>query len=249
MLFLDANTRQPPDSTGANQVGVVVTPQSVLFSRSRRVIESSLEQLRPHVTGVLRLRQPEYREKVAAYFQNHRKHYRLVLTGLRALQVGNLRLFDSPTPMPTAPVYRSREEFERSWADLQASAQVGDSVFTFDQSSSISRAIAWLDRGSWSHVAVCVGNSMIQEAVSAGVVRSELRSYRDTRFHVGLYRPYQPIPNVAASLAYADSTIGARYNYWGALGLGVATVLHRPSRERTPNGLIYGGRLFLVTHV
>ena len=249
VLFLDAETSQAPDHSGANQVGIVDTQRQVLFCRARTVVARDLGSVRAHATQVLRLREPEYRNRVLAYFNNHRGHYRLFLTGLRALQVGNLFLFDTPSPMPSARTFHSYKDFESSWDTLELSAQVGDAIFTFDRRSTISRIIAWIDQGAWSHVAVYVGDGLIQEAVAAGVVRRELRTYRDARFHVGLYRFYQPIRDSAAALHYADTTLGMKYNYWGAVALGVATLLHRRTRERTPNGIIYGGRFFLVTHV
>jgi hypothetical protein len=59
------------------------------------------------------------------------------------------------------------------------------------------------------------------------MVRRELRTYRDMRFHVGLYRSFQSMRDPVAALSYADSTLGVRYNYWGAFAVGVATLVER----------------------
>jgi hypothetical protein len=43
--------------------------------------------------------------------------------------------------------------------------------------------------------------------------------------------------------------VGRPYSYIGALALGIRTFCHLRSEFTTPNGLVYSGAFYLVTHV
>ncbi|MGE3577206.1 MAG: hypothetical protein AB7I25_02015 [Vicinamibacterales bacterium] len=251
VLMLDPRSPSPVDEFGANEVGLVVR-ERVLVCYRRRVTELAISEAKSLAKHVMR---PKSEAAVSAaqleaFVAANRDRYRLFLTALRALRHGNGKLFERSDLMPARPGARTEDQYEKRWRELESAAQPGDLVFSRDLGSWMSSIIAWIDDGSWSHVAVVVSGGMLVEAITSGVVGRSIRSYRDPRFHVGLYRPMKSEQfNVKAAEEWASSTLGLPYSYVGAISLGLRTLLHQRTKFHTPNGMVYSGEMFLVDHL
>jgi len=102
----------------------------------------------------------------------------------------------------------------------------------FDTESIVSRVIAAIDGGVWSHVADYIGNGRIIEATVRGVVDRSVNAYRCLRYRIGLYRvrDAETDPNrfekAAKYVSFARSQLGKRYGFGKALRLGIMRALH-----------------------
>jgi hypothetical protein len=247
LIFADSETDAPIDESGGNQLGIAITNGVVVFCRRRRLVRVPTSKLLSEVRAVNRPTAPLRADAVVTFFEEHATHYRLFLAGLRAMREGNYRFFGL-SPMPNAPRYSNREEFDEAWRRLAATAEPGDLIAVYDKRSWISRVIAGIDGGAWSHVAVCTASGVIDEALTSGITRRALQSYKSIRYHVGVYRSHRPIPDLEAGRQFADAHLGNPYNFRGALMLGVRTLLHLRTEFPTPNGLVYSGHFYLVDH-
>ena len=71
---------------------------------------------------------------------------------------------------------------------MRKQALPGDAIFTFDRASGLSSMIRDFDWSMWSHVANYVGNGLLSEATTQGVVESSFdRLYKGT-LDSALYR-------------------------------------------------------------
>lgn len=78
------------------------------------------------------------------------------------------------------------------------------------------RAGSWF--GPWSHVAIIDGDDVIEaRALRRGVVRTPLVSAvaRASEYEVVAI----PTPSDAAGIAWARTTVGAPYDWWGVFGI------------------------------
>jgi cell wall-associated NlpC family hydrolase len=92
--------------------------------------------------------------------------------------------------MPKFTEYNSDEEYKYAWNRVIPKMSKGDLISTFNSNSMISKIIAKIDKGSWSHSAIYIGDYKIAEAISRGVVRRDINVYKSRNIHIGIYRPY-----------------------------------------------------------
>ena len=139
-----------------------------------------------------------------------------------------------------APLHDEIDSFEheRRCALLAASAQPFDELFTFDPTSWISRRIASLSNGLWSHVGTVGLEGVLYEAVTSGVRAVELTKYLRQPYRLALYRPNGAIGDPHAADAWLQSQVGKRYAFGKATWAGLASVLNLPGRQPLPNDLL-----------
>ena len=155
--------------------------------------------------------------------------------GLRAVQEAN-RLALCENQIPPKLLYASAADRDNRWAELVASLECGDTIATMDSKSIISRAIARLDGGEWSHVAVHLQDGYLLETTTTGTHRSSIETYNHPSIHVGVYRRCVPLTDPERSrllnvgLAVQSGTRRMRFNpdrYWyiGAVMAGINSII------------------------
>lgn len=255
IIFLDKKTKQPPDESGCNQIGVLLTNRKILFVRNRRVKELGLAQLNSSRALALPFKSAEFAKSFLEYFETNKGNSHLFTAGLKALNAKNDAFFSSPIIMPQLKKYDSDEAYEEAWNNLLPQMQKADLVCTFNEKSLISRFIASLDKGIWSHSALYMGDGQISEAIAQGLVIGDIATYKSKDVHIGIYRHFEMTPQRAeAVIQGALLHIGKGYAYRKAIRLGLRLVLGLkldPSKagDVTPNGLVYSGGVRLVAHI
>lgn len=256
IIFEDKNCNYKiSEKTGCNQTGILVSEKEIICRRHRKVVYVSLDDLKECKVYIHVIKDREIAHKIVRFFKNTIDNYRLFQCGLNALHIENYRLFDSETIMPKFRRYHSIDEYNREWDRIVPLLRKGDLINTFQSTSFISKFIANLDKGVWSHSASYIGYKKIQEAISKGVVKRELSSYKDINTHIGIYRAHG-IEKVDLSTAeeFWRNSVGWKYAYFKAIILGIRTLLGLTDdkygpRDKTPNGLVYAGNLYLVDYL
>jgi len=252
ILFLDDKTPMPPDSSGCNQVGVVLPNGKVLFFRRNRLREIEVENVAKGAKKLISQREPSLLQKIAEYFDTNKKNYFLFRLGMSAIREGKGEIFKSPNIMPVFDYNLSNDEYEKRWNNFLEILELGDFVFTFNKNSIISRFIARLDKGSWSHCGIYSDNGNILESIASGVTKRKIEVYKERYIHIGCYRFFNESTAAAKKrVQIASSFIGISYNYKGAILLGIKMLLgiRLLKQAPTPNGLIYTGAMYLVDYI
>ena len=255
IIFLDKMTKQAPDESGCNQIGVLLANKKIHFVRKRRVMEMGLAQLNSSRLSALPFKSSEFARSFLEYFERNKGNRHLFTAGLKALSAENEAFFSSPTIMPQFKRYGSYKEYEEAWNNLMPQLKKADLLCTFDEKSLISRFIARLDKGKWSHSATYMGNGQIIEAIAQGIVKRDITAYKSKHIHIGIYRRFDMTPQLAeAMIQELLSHIGKGYSYKKAIWLGLRIVLglqldaSKP-QDVTPNGLVYSGEVRLIAYI
>jgi hypothetical protein len=166
--------------------------------------------------------------------------------GIKALiKIDNYHdFFLDPYRMLHFVEYKTFEEYEQAWNRVIGKMKKFDVFFSFDSRSLISRLIKSLDKGSWSHCGIYMGDGMVIEAVSKGVLKRGIESYKNIGIHLGVYRYRVTTDKEQQALDSLIADIGKPYGYVKAIILGIRTLCRlniEPSRpgDSTPNGIIY----------
>lgn len=174
-------------------------------------------------------------DEIEAFFTLNRDNPELFNRGVQAL-TENLHFFDQPIKLPILkPI--SPDEFEQRWREFVALLRAGDLIKLIDTASTISRLIAHLDHGVWSHSATYVGDGTVCEAITSGVVERSIEVYHSPRFRLGLYR-LRPDPTPERPARMVDllrSQIGSPYNWAGVSRLALGGLLKCGSSIRLPS--------------
>lgn len=255
VIFFDKGTKQPPDESGCNQTGVLLTNRNILFVRNGKLVEINFTKLNPLLAFALPFRSLKLSSRILKYFESNKGNQHLFMLGLEALKVQGEEFSPPPIIMPKLTTYKSVEAYEDAWNNLLPQLQKADLVCTFNEKSLLSMLIANLDKGTWSHSALYVGGGQICEAIKDGVVKRDIKVYKNKHIHIGIYRRFDMTPQLAeAAVQRALLVIGRGYSYRKAMRLGLRLVfglkidLYRPG-DVTPNGLIYRGGFHLVGYV
>ncbi|HTO66851.1 MAG TPA: hypothetical protein VMM15_37010, partial [Bradyrhizobium sp.] len=177
-----------------NKTGYVSDAGWVVYPFWRSLRKAPFEAIRKRKHTLVPLSFMTNLESIEAFFSQNRANASLFFQGLNALAKHDDTFFEPPVRLPILqPI--SREEFERSWEQLLLLVRPTDQIMVIDTNSFISRAIAAVDQGVWSHVAGYVGNGNIIEAGLSGVVERPLTVYRSQRYRIGLYRVRSIIGN------------------------------------------------------
>jgi hypothetical protein len=160
-------------------------------------------------------------ENIETFFAQNRPNADLFFQGLNAFGRRDDAFFESPVRLPILqPI--SPGEFEKKWEQLLILVRPTDQIMVTDTSSLLSRAIASLDQGVWSHVGGYVGDGKIIEAILSGVVERPLNVYRSPQYRIGLYRVKgfdgnvetpESAKRIESFVAFVRARVGARYGY------------------------------------
>ncbi len=255
IIFFDKNTNEPPDETGCNQIGVVLGGNTILFVRKRKIIEKDINDLNILKATGFHYKDQAFGSKVHRYFEVNKTNHHLFTLGLTMLKSEGRRFFDFPTIMPNLITWTSSAAYDAAWNALVQKLLLADLICTFNEKSLLSRLIASLDGGSWSHSAVYVGDGQICEAMSEGLLRRPIEVHRNKHTHFGIYRVFDITPQQqAAMVTEAKRHLGKGYNYIGAIRVGLKLLFRvkldpKKPGHKTPNDLIYTGAYYLVDYL
>ena len=260
ILFFDKKTKEPPGpKTGCNQIGVFISEQTILYCRNRKIVYIEIDDLIGSKVTICGLKDKTKSDKIINYFKKSKSNYRLFKLGVRALMLHNMKVFDDPYIMPKLRNYGSEDEYQKNWDRVYSKLKKADLIFTYNSKSLISKVIANIDKGSWSHSGIYNGNGKILEAISKGGVKRKIDVYRNKHIHLGIYRAIDyalltnnDIDEILDILSV--ETLGLKYGFHKALILGIRTLLGLTEdkfspTDLTPNGLIYAGNLYLVDFI
>jgi hypothetical protein len=127
-----------------------------------------------------------------------------------------------------------------------------DPIFTFDRQSLLSKLIAVLTHGPFSHVATYLGDGKIWEIVTSGARVVPLEVYKGRgRYRVAAYRHYgYEKKDRATQQAELMQLVGnVRYGYFGAVFAGFKSYFRFHRESATPNGIILSGPLIFIEQV
>lgn len=232
VLFLDPKLNRLPDETGYNQIGIVVSDCEILCRRGNRVSRLSKIESANNKCDIYKPVSEQLTANVVEYFSKNIVSSRIFDLGITALlNKAPVDLFDHPLLMPDFKKLPC-VDFEQRWNRVEAVVKPGDIVFTYDTESFISKFIANLDKGAWSHVGIYVGDGYICEAITNGVVQRPITEYKNKKIRMGIYR-YKGISPEAANdfVDECKSRIGDSYNWWGAIKLGIKMILKIESKK------------------
>jgi len=257
MFFVDKKSKEKlGPKTGCNQTGIFVSHSEIIFVRKRKVQKINVDELKGTKVAIHKVADGSLSRNIVAFFKNIKDNYRMFGLGIRALANHNFEVFDSENIMPKFENYSSIAQYDIAWSELTSKLRKGDLIFTFNKKSRISKLIAAIDNGSWSHCGIYMGQGNIFEAISKGRVVRNIEAYKNLNIHLGVYR------SGMAKQSFTDETInkfvneeaGPDYGYLKAILLGIRTVLGLNNdkfspTDVTPNGLIYSGSLYLVGYL
>jgi hypothetical protein len=182
-------------------------------------------------------------ENIEAFFSQNRDNPFLLYCGTLALATGNNAPFRNPIKLPILTPL-APGEFEQKWQEFVSLLRPGDLIQSVDTRSLVSRVIAAVDHGVWSHVTTYIGDGQVFEATTSGVVEQSIEAYRSPRFRLGVYRPPATASQTDTLIAALRSQIGKPYAYRKVLTVALRKLLNQePSagkhRHRvTPNELV-----------
>jgi YD repeat-containing protein len=226
----------------ANKVGYLTRAGIVIYPWRWGLKRKGITAIERHHKVFAISELPPLREddNIETFFTQNRANPYLFSVGVHALN-GRLEYFNNPVKLPILDRIPS-EEFERRWGRFTALLRPGDAIYTLDTQSAVSRLIAYLDQGTWSHSATYIGNGQIIEAIPPCIVERSIDVYRSPRYRLGLYRFIATPEQTELQLAFARSQIGKPYAYRKVLRLAMRKLLLRPppaGRQVTPNEFIY----------
>jgi hypothetical protein len=229
VIFYDRWSRHPL-SGGCNQWAFVVDGERALFSRWL-VHSMSLKRLRQNSSAIaIRRIPPELAEHVAAFLLRYRWRPALFKAAVNFLQFTNYMPFLTGKFFPDDVTYK-------------------DDAETFDRTSFISKMIALLTHGPFSHVATYLGDGKIFEIVTSGARVVPIETYKGRhKYRVAAYRHYGH--NAMTQQEYHEmmmSDVGSvRYGYLGAIGAGIRSYFGFHRESGSPNGIVLSGPLAFI---
>lgn len=169
-----------------------------------------------------------------------------------AIEFANLHFFEQPTPLPAVDETLPERERSRRFEALLKKIVPGDVLLTVNIQSLMSRFIAWVDHGVWSHGAIYLGDGDIGEMLTSGYRIGSVRVYDAPQYRVGLYRHAHGIDPAKypllreAAMRYQRS--GPLYGHFNAGVAGLIAILNLGAfvKCNTPNAFALNGCLYLV---
>jgi hypothetical protein len=257
IFFYDELTKIPPGlkKTGCNQTGVFVDDKNILFCRGRKVVSIHKNKLLGTKVVITQIKDKALLPNISEYFKASRHNYRLFRLGIRALALCNFDVFKTQVIMPYFNEHDKEIDHENAWNRVISKLQISDLIFTVDSKSILSRIIAAVDEGSWSHCGIYIGNNEIFEVTSKGAFTRAINVYNKKNIHLGIYRHYEMIncENFIDDFV-KDNTSNNKYPYIKAFVIGFRTYFgladsDNPEEILTPNGLVYRGDLILIDYL
>ncbi|MEZ0175553.1 MAG: hypothetical protein AB9Q20_14765 [Candidatus Reddybacter sp.] len=250
IAFKDNDKSHCPDETGYNKVGYITHSNIVIFQYKKRMVKKELSTLRllPHQLIPINNNDLDIK-KVNAFFENNVLTFELFHIGLTQLLEVNTAYFNRPIKLPKHNEITIKDHDTR-WRELILEHKNGDALLTFDTESLFSKLISIVDKGPWSHVALCTGEGTVIEALTGGGVQERpIEVYENPKYRVGLYRFRNGVPEPEKGVAFGRAQIGKPYNFSGAAIAGIQKIFMRQRIEPTPNDIAIQPELDLIVHV
>jgi hypothetical protein len=230
------------DSTGFSKTAYVTANDVVIHPRRSRIAMTPLSRItkRPH--QFIELPNLAHAQQIETFFTKNVINNTIYVIALQQISDANSPFWLSPIKIPILKSI-SAEEYETRWNKMKSVLQKGDAIFSIDTKSVTSRMIAYLDQGTWSHVGTYTGDGKIVEATTSGVIERDLEAYHNCRYRLGAYRiPGATEEKIDSMISFLRKQVGKRYNYFGAVTLGLRLVLGMwptaQARHRTPNMVV-----------
>ncbi|MBN2036483.1 MAG: hypothetical protein JW768_07045 [Chitinispirillaceae bacterium] len=120
------------------------------------------------------------------------------------------------TQYPPLFIHKSQEEHESRLQLIKNIAEPGDTLFTFNNMSRISKLIRRYDRCQFSHCALVTINKTIINVGLDGVKEIKFDNFNDKRYFLGLYRARNIERSKRNEIgAYCYKTLGRKFNWAG----------------------------------
>lgn len=247
--FRDYDVWHRPDKSGMNKVGYITSGNTVIHQVRQHFVEIPFGQLSKKQPDLFEINCSEERKaQIEAFFTLNMPNPDLMQRGLQALLKGPHDFFENPVRLPKLfPI--SKAEHEKRWNELPHILIAGDCIQVFDENSFVSKIIAAVDHGCWSHSAVYTGDQTIIEAVTAGCSERPVSVYKDPRFRLGVYRhPNFSEEQVRIGIAFLRAQLGKPYAWRKVFILGLQKLLHihRDTRKLSPNDIVARSDLQLI---
>jgi Permuted papain-like amidase enzyme, YaeF/YiiX, C92 family len=242
VMFKEFDPWHPADITGFNKTGYVTESGVVIYPRRSRIARKSIDAVMKQPYRIFQNTRHPRAMEVEIFFTNNVINTAMYTTAMQLLAQPESRFWDHPIKLPILrPI--TPAEHETRWNTLLNAFQKGDMIFTFDTESIVSRFIAYLDQGTWSHVGTYTGEGRISEAITSGAVERSIEAYHHPRYRLGIYRHSGSVRQIDAVIEAARSQIGKPYAFGKVLRLGGRMILGiwpTPGERRhvTPNMLI-----------
>jgi hypothetical protein len=170
-----------------NKTGYVSKGGWVVYPCRHSIIADRIERITKRNHTLVPLTFMSNSEDVEKFFIGNKPNVELFFQGLNALARRDNAFFEFPVRLPILPPVNAQEFYER-WERMRTIVRPTDCIMVFDTRSFISRTIALIDRGVWSHVAGYAGDGNIFEMILSGAVERPLDTYRSPRYRIGIYR-------------------------------------------------------------
>jgi hypothetical protein len=257
VLFYEFDFWFGRDQTGYNKIGYVTLNNEVVFPRRSVVVRRPMNVLRGKSIRTVRLPAHCSLDNVETFFAANMLTQNLFYRGINAI-VGKEQpeYLDNPIKLPILNVNSARER-ERKWNEMRMMLRSGDMLFSVDVSDPISRLVAWIDGGPWSHTFAYAGDSKVYDvSVARGVFVGDLDAYKKSSIRLGLYRAKEGCSDDKFKIfaEFMNKELGSRYDYWTAASIGARKFVRnrrkntglRGVREVTPNELASAPELKLL---
>jgi hypothetical protein len=170
-----------------NKTGYVSKAGWVVYPYRRGIRAVRIERITKRSHTLVPLTFMSNLNDVEKFFTQNKPNVELFFQGLNALGRRDNAFFEYPIRLPILPP-ANPPEFEERWERMTKIVRPTDCIMVFDTHSFVSRAIAVIDRGVWSHVAGYAGNGNIFEMILSGAVERPLETYRSPQYRLGIYR-------------------------------------------------------------
>lgn len=254
IVFRYPDCTDKPGYNGFNKVGYVTADGIVIFTIRNKVVRKDLAEIQKLPNSFAKFQQLSQNKvnfektNLDIFFLNNFQAPDLFNIGLNAIKNEDAAYFDRPIKLPQLDTIGKDIRAYR-WDQLKLAIQKGDLLFTFDSQSFFSKLISLVDKGPWSHCAICAGDGTVIEATTSGVVERPIDSYAAPRYRLGLYRVRSEAGDADKLIAYYRAQLGKPYSYRKALRAGLQKVTNRRRTSPTPNDLASNPNFNLVLYV
>ena len=236
------------ETTKLNKIGFITKSSDVIFPLRNHLARKRLSYILKFSHKFLPLPPGFDRDNVKIFFLENYQTPDLFNVGLSSIVRNDVDYFSRPIKLPIFEPIDNQTRNNR-WLALKSMATKGDLLFTYDNNSIVSKIISFVDRGPWSHSAVCTGEGTIIEAIASGVCERPIEVYAESMYRVGLYRVRYGLPDTDKGLKIARSELGTPYGYMKAALIGVQKFFRLMRSVPTPNDLAILPELELLIYV
>jgi hypothetical protein len=221
-----------------NKVGYLTQTEIAIYPLRFGLKKTPLNKIK-HRYRIIPLPSIPLDDNIESFFTRNRDSPYLFICGIKAL-TQNLAFFNSPIKLPILDQITA-QQFQMRWKQFISLLRPGDWIQTIDTKSIVSRTIALVDHGVWSHGSTYTGAGQICEAITSGVVERRIDVYQSPRYRLGLYRPNEPLDSIQPRIAFLRSQIGKPYGYQKMLRLAFRKLLHLPPTQfmPSPNDVVF----------